>query len=78
MFPEDTAGNALHRDIGRLEGKVDAIHDTAKRIEDGLAAQEDRIAALEKRQWYVTGAAAAVAYIASSFLDLRAVLSRIL
>lgn len=78
MFPEDTAGNALHRDIGRLEGKVDAIHDTAKRIEDSLTAQEDRIAALEQRQWYVTGAAAAAAWIASSFLDLRAILSRIL
>lgn len=78
MSSEDNAGNALHRDFGRLEGKVDAIHDTAKRIEESLSAQEDRIAALEQRQWYITGAAAAVAWIASSFLDLRAMLGRLL
>lgn len=68
----------LHRDFGRLEGKVDSIAETAQRIEARLSAQDERISLLEKRQWYVTGAAAAVAWIASSFLDLRAVLTRLI
>lgn len=68
----------LHRDFGRLEGKVDSIVETATRIESRLSAQDERITSLEQRQWYITGAAAAAAWIASSFLDLRTVLSRIL
>lgn len=76
MPPEDH--NALHRDLGRLEGKVDAVHATARRIEKNLADQDSRITVLENRQWYTMGAAAAVAWIASSFLDLRALLSRLL
>jgi hypothetical protein len=74
----DQSDLGLHRDLGRLEGKVDAIAETAERIETRLSAQDTRIAALEQRQWYVTGAAAAAAWVASSFLDLRAILSRIL
>ncbi|MFG1395862.1 hypothetical protein [Roseixanthobacter pseudopolyaromaticivorans] len=73
----DPSDLGLHRDLGRLEGKVDSIAETAERIETRLASQDERIATLERRQWYITGAAAAVAWIASSFLDLRAILSRI-
>ncbi len=32
MSPDDSPARALHRDFGRLEGKVDAIHTTAQRI----------------------------------------------
>ncbi|WP_322996969.1 hypothetical protein [Castellaniella sp.] len=70
--------NALHRDFGRLEGKVDAIHATAQRIEACLSDQEDRIAALERRQWHITGAAAVLAWLASTLLDFRTLIGRIL
>ncbi|MCL8384164.1 hypothetical protein [Xanthobacter aminoxidans] len=82
MSPTDTVDLALQRDLGRLEGKVDAIQKSATNIETNLQALEEahnmRLAALEKRQWYITGAAAAAAWIASSFLDLRALLGRLL
>lgn len=68
----------LNRDFGRLEGKVDAIYETAERIETRLSSQDDRIASLEKRQWYLTGAAAAAAWIATNFIDLRAALARLI
>ncbi len=75
MAPDE---NALHRDLGRLEGKVDAVHVTAQRIETSLSAQEDRISALERKQWHVTGAGVVLAWMAATFLDLRAVLGRFL
>ncbi|UJX45749.1 hypothetical protein [Xanthobacter sp. YC-JY1] len=68
----------LNRDLGRLEGKVDAIYDTAERIEARLSSQDDRIASLEKRQWYLTGAAAAAAWIATNFIDLKAALAALI
>ncbi len=78
MPPEDIAGPSLHRDFGRLEGKVDAINETTQRIEESLKAQDARIDTLEQRQWYVTGVAAASAWIASSFLDLNALIRKLL
>lgn len=78
MSPDDSPARALHRDFGRLEGKVDAIHTTAQRIETSLNAQDDRISALERKQWHVTGAAAVLAWMASSVLDFRALLGRFL
>lgn len=68
----------LHRDLGRLEGKVDAIHETVERIENRFTAQDERITSLEKSRWYLTGAAAAAAWVATNFIDLKAALAGLL
>jgi hypothetical protein len=54
----------LHRSIGRIEGRLDAIIELLKdrntRDDDHKANVDKRVAAVERRQAWYSGAAAAV------------------
>ena len=69
------------RTIGRLEGKLDALTTIISEIKEMVADKhsdiDHRIRALEHRQWWFTGAAAIIAWLASHLLNLKAILTKI-
>ena len=42
-------GAEIHRSLGRIEGKLDAIHEDISEIKDRLKSHDKRIRAIEKR-----------------------------
>ena len=53
----------LHRAVGRVEGKLDGIDDKINDIVGMLTARDVRLGAVEKKQAWCSGAAAAVGAI---------------
>lgn len=78
-----TSHDDLHRDLGRMEGKADAMGERLDKLEkmvsDGFQKLDERLARIESREserkgafqlgnWLVGAACGMVAFIASYFL----------
>ena len=73
MPPKNGAG--IEMQVGRLRGDVDGLHDAYVGFRDTATVRlnnhSDRISSLERRQFFVSGASAAIGAIAgSSFAPL--------
>lgn len=75
MDPEDA------RTIGRMEGKLDALQAALTEIKalvtDSHSDLDERLRVVEKRQWWLAGAAAVLTWIVTHFIDAKSFLSKI-
>lgn len=62
--------NDLHVSVARLEEKVDAIHAMLTERAARFDALSDRVAAVERRVWWASGAMAALGYIADKLFHV--------
>lgn len=60
--------NDIQRSLGRIEGKLDAIHEDISEIKDKLKSHDSRIRAIEKRNVFLSSITAGFTTI---LLDLR-------
>lgn len=69
------------RTIGRLEGKLDALTTVITEIKAMMSDKHDdldqRLRAVEKRQWWLAGAAAVLSWLASHVLNVKGLISRL-
>ncbi len=78
-----TSHDDLHRDLGRMEGKADAMGERLDKLEkmvsDGFKKLDERLARIEEREserkgafqfghWLFAGACGLIAFVASYFL----------
>ncbi len=73
--------NELQRDLGRLEGKVDAasglitslvadFKEDRARTDSAISALTDRVTSTEKKVYWFSGIGAAIAWFAATYLPL--------
>lgn len=60
-----TEHGQVMRALGRIEGKVDSLHESVKRLREDHMTVETRVRFLENWRWYVLGIAASVGVAAS-------------
>jgi hypothetical protein len=61
----DAQGNDLHRDLGRMEGKLDAIMDLTRAHGEKAEALSKRLSVVEGFQHRLMGIAAAVGAVSA-------------
>lgn len=71
MHDIETHGQIM-RALGRIEGKVDSLVDSFRRLRADHEAVEGRVRHLENWKWYILGIAASVGAVASLLVAVLA------